>query len=72
MAALTDVTIGFRASPPLAVKVAQPDLDAFVAALGGEGWHELPIQDGSVRISVADVLFLRTERDEQRVGFGLG
>ena len=72
MAALTHVTIGFRASPPLGVKVEPADLEAFTTALGGDGWHDLAIQDGAVRLNLAEVLFVRTERDEQRVGFGLG
>jgi len=71
MATAVQATIGFRASPPLGVRAEQADLDALTAALGGEGWHQLPIQDGDVRLNLAEVLFVRTERDEQRVGFGL-
>ena len=40
-------------------------------ALGGEGWHELDAEDGSVRLNLAHVLWVRAENDEHRVGFGL-
>ena len=40
-------------------------------ALGGEGWHDVDGEDGTVRLNLAHVLWLRTERDEHRVGFGL-
>lgn len=71
MADYVQVTIGFRASPPLGVRVDSPELDKLLGAVGGEGWHDLPIQDGQVRLNLADVLFVRTEREEHRVGFGL-
>ncbi len=72
MSVHTHVTIGFRASPPLGVKVAPDDLETLLGALTAGEWHDLPIQDGSVRLNLSEVLFVRTERDEQRVGFGLG
>ena len=40
-------------------------------ALGGEGWHEIEAEDGSVRLNLAHVLWVRIESDEHRVGFGL-
>ena len=40
-------------------------------ALGGEGWHEIQAEDGSVRLNLAHVLWVRTESDEHRVGFGI-
>ena len=41
------------------------------AALGSEGWHEVEAEDGSVRLNLAHVLWVRTESDEHRVGFGI-
>ena len=40
-------------------------------ALGGEGWHQVTAEDGRVRLNLAHVLWLRTESDEHRVGFGI-
>ncbi len=65
------ISIGFQASPPIALRVAQEELDKLTGALGGEGWHELTGEDGVLRLSLQHVLWVRVERDEQRVGFGL-
>jgi hypothetical protein len=70
MAELVDVTIGFQASMPLAVRVPADALDGLLGAVGGEGWHDLDIHDGRVRLSLQHVLYVRTEQEEHRVGFG--
>ena len=67
---MVQASIGFQASPPLGLRVEQSDLDALLSALGGEGWHDLKTADGSVRLNLAHVLWVRTENDEHRVGFG--
>jgi hypothetical protein len=65
------ISIGFQASPPLALRVSDAELKKLRDALGGEGWHDLEGDDGDVRLSLQHVLWLRVERDESRVGFGL-
>ena len=65
------ISIGFQASPPLAMRVSDEELTKLNDALGGEGWHDVTGDDGTVRLNLAHVLWLRTERDEHRVGFGL-
>ncbi len=65
------LSIGFQASPPLALRVSDAQLESLNAALGGEGWHEIEAEDGSVRLNLAHVLWVRTESDEHRVGFGI-
>ena len=65
------ISIGFQASMPLALRVSDDELSKLQKALGGEGWHEIEGEDGSVRLNLAHVLWLRTERDEHRVGFGI-
>jgi hypothetical protein len=64
------ISIGFQASPPLALRVSEAELTKLRDALGGEGWHDLVGEDGSVRLNLQHVLWLRVERDEHRVGFG--
>jgi hypothetical protein len=64
------ISIGFQASPPLALRVSESELEKLEGALGGEGWHEVQADDGSVRLNLQHVLWLRVERDEHRVGFG--
>jgi hypothetical protein len=65
------ISIGFQASPPLALRVTDDELAKLNAALGGEGWHEITAEDGSVRLNLGHVLWVRTESDEHRVGFGI-
>ena len=65
------ISIGFQASPPIALRVSDAELDKLNGALGGEGWHELTGEDGVLRLSLEHVLWVRVERDEQRVGFGM-
>ena len=64
------ISIGFQASPPLPLRVSDGELEKFLGALGTEGWHDLQGEDGTVRLSLQHVLWVRTERDEPRVGFG--
>jgi hypothetical protein len=64
------ISIGFQASPPLALRVSEAELTKLRDALGSEGWHDLEGEDGSVRLNLQHVLWLRVERDEHRVGFG--
>ena len=66
------ISIGFQASPPLALRVSDDELDKLREALGREGWHDVVAEDGQVRLNVQHVLWLRVERDEHRVGFGIG
>ena len=65
------ISIGFQASPPLALRVSDQQLATLNDALGGEGWHEIEAEDGSVRLNLAYVLWVRTESEEHRVGFGI-
>ena len=65
------ISIGFQASPPVALRVPQDELDKLNGALGGEGWHDVAGEDGTLRLNVQHVLWVRVERDESRVGFGL-
>jgi hypothetical protein len=65
------ISIGFQASPPLALRVSDEELDRLQGALGREGWHDVHGEDGDVRLNLQFVLWLRVEREEHRVGFGL-
>ena len=37
---------------------------------GGGGWHELASEDGPVLLDLAQVVYVRTDVEEPRVGFG--
>ena len=64
------ISIGFQASAPLALRVEQRQLATLNDALGGEGWHESR-PTTACPLNLAHVLWVRTESDEHRVGFGL-
>ncbi len=69
--ALQRVTIGLSASAQvLAVRVEDDDLDNLLQALKGGDWHDLTVDDGTIRLNLGQVLYVRTSRDEHRVGFG--
>jgi hypothetical protein len=65
------ISIGFQASPPLVTRVSDDELNRLRDALGSEGWHDVDAEDGSIRLNLQFVLWLRVEKDEQRVGFGI-
>ena len=65
------ISIGFQASPPLGLRVTDEELRKLEDALGGEGWHQIVAEDGTVKLNLQHVLWLRTESDEHRVGLGV-
>jgi len=66
------VTIGFTGSQVLGVKVEQKDLEGLLEALAAGGWHDLTVDDGTIRMNLTQVAYVSTNLDEHRVGFGLG
>ena len=69
--ALQKVTIGLAGNTQvLAVRVDDADLDTLLQAVKGGDWHDLTVEDGTIRLNLGQVLYVRTTRDEHRVGFG--
>jgi hypothetical protein len=65
------VTIGFAGGQVLATRVAATELEGLAKALGGSpGWHDLVCEDGTVKLDLAQVAYVRVDSDEPRVGFG--
>ena len=71
MASVQRISIGFQASPPVALRISEEELGKLHGALGGEGWHDVAGEDGTLKLNLALVTWVRVEKDEQRVGFGL-
>lgn len=69
---LERISIGFHGGQVLSVRVAGKELSGLQRALekGGDGWHELAVEDGAVHLDLRTVVYLKTESDEPRVGFG--
>jgi len=72
MASAQRVSIGFAGNQVLGVKVTEKALEELLQALAGGDWHDLAVEDGTIRLNLSHVVYVRTELDEHRVGFGLG
>lgn len=66
------IDIGFQGGQVLPVRVSQEVHDAFRKALsdsGSERWFELEAQDSRVHIDLSQVVYVRLDTEDQRVGF---
>ena len=69
--ALQRVAIGLSGVPQvLAVRVEDEALDALLQAVAGGEWHDLTVDDGTIRLNLSQVIYVQTARGEHRVGFG--
>jgi hypothetical protein len=64
------VSIGFQGGQVLAVRVEDSQLKELYSSLQAGGWHELHCEDGPVRLHLGQVVYVRAEEEESRVGFG--
>lgn len=65
------ITLGFAGGQVLATRVSAAELESLARALdSGPGWHELACEDGTVRLDLGQVAYVRVDSDEPRVGFG--
>jgi hypothetical protein len=64
------ISIGFQGGQVLALRVNDEQLEALHKALGNAGWHELASEEGPVRLDLGQVVYVRSESDDLRVGFG--
>jgi len=70
MAVTRHISIGFQGGQVLVLRVGDDELKSLNRALGTEGWHELQSEEGPVRLDLAQVVYVRAESEELRVGFG--
>ena len=63
--------VGFQGGQVLSIRVAEAELERLRSALreGRERWHELEATDGAVLVDLGQVVYLRVDSDEHRVGF---
>ena len=64
------IGIGFQGGQVLALRVSDEQLRALNRALGTTGWHEIDSEEGPVRLDLSQVVYVRSDSDELRVGFG--
>jgi hypothetical protein len=70
MASHARISIGFQGGQVLAVRLSDEQLSSLTKALGGQGWHEIEGDEGPVRIDIGQVVYVSSENEELRVGFG--
>jgi hypothetical protein len=66
------IDIGFQGGQVLPVRVKQDAYDGLRKALedsSGNRWHVLDTQDSEVALDLSQVVYLRLDTEEQRVGF---
>ena len=63
--------IGFQGGQVLSIRLSDSDLEKLRTALreGRERWHEVEATDGAVLVDLGQVVYLRVDSDEHRVGF---
>ena len=63
--------VGFQGGQVLSIRVPEAELEKLRAALreGKERWHEVEAADGAVLVDLGQVVYLRVESDEHRIGF---
>jgi hypothetical protein len=63
--------VGFHGGQVLSLRITEENLTALRAAVRGgeEGWYEVEAADGAVLVDLQQVVYLRVESDEHRVGF---
>jgi hypothetical protein len=63
--------VGFYGGQVLALRISDENLTALRERLrdGEERWYEVEATDGAVLVDLQQVVYLRVESDEQRVGF---
>lgn len=67
---LRRISIGFQGGQVLALRVSDAQLKELYSALQAGGWHELESEDGPVRVYLGQVVYVRAEDEDSRVGFG--
>ncbi len=64
--------IGFQGGQVLSLRIAEEKLNNLREALAqgnGGGWREVEATDGAVVLDLTQVVYLRVESDESRIGF---
>ena len=63
--------VGFQGGQVLSIRVPEAELEKLRTALrdGKERWHELEAADGAVLVDLGQVVYLRVDSDEHKIGF---
>jgi hypothetical protein len=63
--------IGFQGGQVLSIRLPDSELEKLRTVLrdGRERWHEVEATDGAVLVDLGQVVYLRVDSDEHRIGF---
>ena len=64
--------VGFQGGQVLTLRIAEEHLTELRQALAqgnGAGWREVEAADGAVILDLSQVVYLRVESDDHRIGF---
>jgi hypothetical protein len=65
------LSIGFDGGQVLALRVSDAQLASLNQALAtGGDWHDIEGEDGPVRLDLGKVVYVSSDKDDSRVGFG--
>ena len=69
--AVRRTAVGFQGGQVLSLRLSDDVLNSFRDTLkqGKERWLEVEASDGAVLVDIGQVVYLRVESDEQRIGF---
>ena len=66
------VDVGFAGGQELSVRLRRQAYDGLIKALEdgkGERWHELKSEDSDIAVDLAQVVYVRLDTEQHRVGF---
>jgi hypothetical protein len=65
------IALGFHAGGALSMRLAEDKLTELQRLLssGETGFREIEADDGKILVNLGQVIYLRVESDEQRIGF---
>ena len=69
--AVRRTAVGFHGGQVLSLRLSEEVLNSFRDTLkqGKERWLEVEASDGAVLVDIGQVVYLRVESDDQRIGF---
>ena len=66
------IDVGFQGGQVLPLRATEEAYEALVKALEGDGggrWHRLVTQDSEILVDLPQVIYVRRDVEEHRVGF---
>ena len=70
MADVKRIDLGFSGGQVLPVRVPTQAYEELIEALDGrDRWHTLKAEDAEIRLDLAQLLYVRSDTEEHKVGF---